>query len=118
MDHLARDFVGYGGNPPNPNWPGKARLALNFVLNFEDVIQVAVISLEPLTFENCSKRQVRTSGCGESLCNSFNAACIAFAEDGSRHLQPQARFWLLATLPLALRLLRNNCCCICTGGAR
>ena len=36
MDHLARDFVGYGGNPPNPNWPGKARLALNFVLNFEE----------------------------------------------------------------------------------
>lgn len=36
MDHLARDFVGYGGQPPHPNWPGGARLALNFVLNFEE----------------------------------------------------------------------------------
>ncbi len=35
-DHLERDFIGYGGNPPNPNWPNKARLAVNFVLNFEE----------------------------------------------------------------------------------
>lgn len=32
----ARDFIGYGGNPPNPAWPGEARLAVNFVLNFEE----------------------------------------------------------------------------------
>jgi allantoinase len=31
-----RDFVGYGENPPNPHWPGGARLALNFVLNYEE----------------------------------------------------------------------------------
>ncbi len=36
MTHLARDFVGYGRNPPNPRWPGHARLALNFVLNYEE----------------------------------------------------------------------------------
>ena len=35
-EHILRDFVGYGGKPPNPNWPGGARLALNFVLNFEE----------------------------------------------------------------------------------
>jgi allantoinase len=33
---LERDFVGYGGHPPNPRWPGGARLALNFVLNYEE----------------------------------------------------------------------------------
>ena len=33
---LERDFVGYGVNPPNPRWPGGARLALNFVLNYEE----------------------------------------------------------------------------------
>lgn len=33
---LERDFVGYGGNPPDPRWPGGARLALNFVLNYEE----------------------------------------------------------------------------------
>lgn len=31
-----RDFVGYGANPPNPNWPGNARIALQFVLNYEE----------------------------------------------------------------------------------
>ncbi|WP_345796262.1 allantoinase PuuE [Castellaniella sp. MT123] len=36
MDHLQRDFVGYGRNPPDPKWPGGARLALNFVLNYEE----------------------------------------------------------------------------------
>jgi len=31
-----RDFVGYGANPPQPKWPGNARLALNFVINYEE----------------------------------------------------------------------------------
>ena len=33
---MDRDLIGYGPNPPNPRWPGGARLAVNFVLNFED----------------------------------------------------------------------------------
>ncbi|HTH61030.1 MAG TPA: allantoinase PuuE [Paraburkholderia sp.] len=31
-----RDFVGYGRNPPDPKWPGGARLALNFCINYEE----------------------------------------------------------------------------------
>ena len=31
-----RDFVGYGGRPPDPRWPGGARVALNLVLNYEE----------------------------------------------------------------------------------
>lgn len=27
-----RDLFGYGGTPPDPQWPGGARLALNFVI--------------------------------------------------------------------------------------
>src|SRR5271170_7678681 len=30
-----RDFRGYGRNPPNPRWPGEARIAININLNFE-----------------------------------------------------------------------------------
>jgi putative urate catabolism protein len=33
---LDRDFVGYGANPPDPRWPNGARLALNFVMNYEE----------------------------------------------------------------------------------
>jgi peptidoglycan/xylan/chitin deacetylase (PgdA/CDA1 family) len=31
-----RDLIGYGSNPPHPHWPGKARIALSFVLNYEE----------------------------------------------------------------------------------
>jgi len=31
-----RDLIGYAGNPPDPKWPGGARLALNFVMNYEE----------------------------------------------------------------------------------
>jgi len=35
-DTYIRDFVGYGGNPPDPQWPGGARIAISFVLNYEE----------------------------------------------------------------------------------
>lgn len=35
-DEQARDFIGYGRVPPVPDWPGGARLALSFVLNYEE----------------------------------------------------------------------------------
>jgi putative urate catabolism protein len=31
-----RDLVGYGPKPPKPKWPGGAKLALQFVLNYEE----------------------------------------------------------------------------------
>ena len=31
-----RDVVGYGRNPPQADWPGGARLAVNFVINYEE----------------------------------------------------------------------------------
>ena len=31
-----RDLIGYGANPPQADWPGGARLALQFVLNYEE----------------------------------------------------------------------------------
>ncbi|HEV7254744.1 MAG TPA: polysaccharide deacetylase family protein [Mesorhizobium sp.] len=32
----ARDFIGYGDNPPAAQWPGGAKLALNVVVNYEE----------------------------------------------------------------------------------
>ena len=31
-----RDLVGYNGKPPKVEWPNKARIALSFVLNYEE----------------------------------------------------------------------------------
>ncbi|HEY1301590.1 MAG TPA: allantoinase PuuE [Stellaceae bacterium] len=33
---MTRDFVGYGAEPPHAGWPGEARIAVNFVINFEE----------------------------------------------------------------------------------
>jgi allantoinase len=31
-----RDLIGYGANPPHADWPGGARVAVQFVLNYEE----------------------------------------------------------------------------------
>ena len=31
-----RDMVGYGRNPPDPAWPDEARIAVQFVINYEE----------------------------------------------------------------------------------
>jgi allantoinase len=35
-DNYPRDLAGYGRTPPHPQWPGRARIALQFVLNYEE----------------------------------------------------------------------------------
>jgi len=36
MEHYPRDMIGYGPQPPKADWPGNARIALQFVLNYEE----------------------------------------------------------------------------------
>jgi len=38
-----RDMVGYGAAPPDPRWPGGARLALQIVLNYEEGAENCVL---------------------------------------------------------------------------
>ena len=38
-----RDLVGYGRVPPHPRWPGEARIALQFVLNYEEGAENCVL---------------------------------------------------------------------------
>ena len=35
-DAYPRDMVGYGRNPPDPQWPNGARVAIQFVVNYEE----------------------------------------------------------------------------------
>ena len=44
-----RDLIGYGANPPNPKWPGGARLAINFVMNYEEGSEPSVQDGEGFT---------------------------------------------------------------------
>jgi len=38
-----RDLAGYGRTPPHPQWPGAARIALQFVLNYEEGAENSVL---------------------------------------------------------------------------
>jgi len=43
MIQLPRNFIGYGARTPDPQWPGNARLALNFVINIEEGAERSVL---------------------------------------------------------------------------
>jgi putative urate catabolism protein len=39
-----RDLVGYGASPPDPAWPGGARIAVQFVINYEEGAENSVLN--------------------------------------------------------------------------
>ena len=41
--HYPRDLAGYGAMPPHPRWPGGARIAVQFVLNYEEGAENCVL---------------------------------------------------------------------------
>ena len=43
MSDYPRDMVGYGEHPPNADWPGGARIAVQFVLNYEEGAERSVL---------------------------------------------------------------------------
>ena len=42
-----RDMIGYGRTPPHAQWPGRARIALQFVLNYEEGGENCVLHGDP-----------------------------------------------------------------------
>lgn len=56
---MRRDFVGYGANPPDPQWPGGARVAVNFVLNYEEGSEPSVQDGEGFSETNLSEAHGR-----------------------------------------------------------
>lgn len=42
-----RDLIGYGRNPPHADWPAKARIAVQFVLNYEEGGENCVLHGDP-----------------------------------------------------------------------
>lgn len=47
MSSYPRDMVGYGPRPPHPRWPGDARIAVQFVLNYEEGGENSVLDGDP-----------------------------------------------------------------------
>lgn len=109
-DHLTRDFVGYGRTPPHPQWPGAARIALNFCINYEEGSEPSYADGDGVT------EAALTEGGGGGFEGRDLAAELMF-EYGSR-----IGFWrvlrllsergMIATvMGCALALERNNEAC-------
>lgn len=66
-----RDLIGYGENPPHANWPGRAKIAVQFVLNYEE------------GGENCVLH-------GDSGSEQFLSEIIGAATFPARHLSMES----------------------------
>jgi allantoinase len=66
-----RDLRGYGRNPPDPRWPGDARVAVQFVLNYEEGAENSVLHGD--------------AGSEQFLSEMFNPASFA-----ARHLSMES----------------------------
>ena len=42
-----RDLIGYGAAPPHPRWPDKSRIAVQFVLNYEEGAENTILHGDP-----------------------------------------------------------------------
>ncbi len=47
MHRYPRDFHGYGATPPDPKWPGGARIAVQIVLNYEEGGENSILHGDP-----------------------------------------------------------------------
>ncbi len=47
MNDYPRDLIGYGGQPPHADWPDGARIAVQFVLNYEEGGERCVLHGDP-----------------------------------------------------------------------
>ena len=83
-----RDMVGYGRRPPDPKWPGAARLAVQFVVNYEEGGENTVLHGDPHA-EAYLTEVVGTP----PLANARNLTVESIYEYGSR-----AGFWRLLGL--------------------
>ena len=47
MEYYPRDILGYGQNPPHPQWPNNSRIAVQFVINYEEGAENCILHGDP-----------------------------------------------------------------------
>ena len=85
---MERNLVGYGQSPPDPQWPNGARLALSFVLNYEEGGENTVLNGDP-----ASEVYLTETPGGVPLQGARDLSTESVYEYGSR-----AGFWRLLRL--------------------
>ena len=123
-----RDLIGYAGQPPDPKWPGGKRLALNFVINYEEGSEPSIPDGDGFSEQALTELAGHDFGLGER-----DLAAESMFEYGSR-----VGFWRLMRLfheralpvtifacalalernPPAAQLIHDGDCDICCHGWR
>ena len=83
-----RDLIGYGATPPDPKWPDGARLAINFVMNYEEGSEPSIGDGEDFTEVGHTEAAGRNQG-----VKGRDLAAEGMFEYGSR-----VGFWRLMRL--------------------
>ena len=83
-----RDMIGYGRRPPDPKWPGGARIAVQFVINYEEGGENSVLHGDP-----ASEAFLSEMIGAKPLAGARNMSMESIYEFGSR-----AGFWRLHRL--------------------
>jgi hypothetical protein len=65
---LEREFVGYGFDQPDPKWPGRAKIAVSFVIQYN---MGAVSDYQSPSIYNLTKRQERSVEEGDPTSESY-----------------------------------------------
>jgi putative urate catabolism protein len=92
-EHYSRDLIGYGARPPNPRWPGGARVAVSIVLNYEEGGESCVLH------GDAQSESVLTDLGGDPLPNARNLNVESIFEYGSR-----VGFWEIMRILLERRI--------------
>ena len=87
-NYLDRNLHGYGPNPPDPQWPGGARIAVSFVLNYEEGGENTILNGDPASETFLSE----TPG-GIAIQGGRDLSIESMYEYGSR-----AGFWRILRL--------------------
>jgi peptidoglycan/xylan/chitin deacetylase (PgdA/CDA1 family) len=85
---VRRDFVGYGRTPPDPRWPNGARLAVNFVMNYEEGSEPSIADGDGFSETGLTEAHGRNQ-----VTNGRDLAAEGMFEYGSR-----VGFWRLMRL--------------------
>ncbi|WP_291296209.1 polysaccharide deacetylase family protein [Elioraea sp.] len=85
---VRRDFVGYGRNTPDPRWPNGARIAVNFVMNYEEGSEPSIADGDGFTETGLTEAHGRNQ-----VANGRDLAAEGMFEYGSR-----VGFWRLMRL--------------------
>ena len=83
----ARDLTGYGSTPPAANWPGGARVAVQFVINYEEGAESSVVNGDE-----------RSEAFLSEMVGAFSHPARAMAMESLYEYGGRAGFWRLHRL--------------------